>query len=82
MKYQVSVEYQWQGEFSVEADSEDEAREIVKEELFGDPWTDSSGNHQAEILEVYEWDEAAQERQRKQNQELFDKFPLGKHPQY
>lgn len=77
MKYQVGVEYFWEGEFSVEADSEEEAKEIVRDEIFSDPWDDASGNHQAIITEVYEWDEDAQERKRKETEDLLKNFPNG-----
>lgn len=76
MKYQVQVYYTWQGEFSVEAESEEEAKEIVKDETFSDPWSDSIGNHTLEIEQVYEWDEAAQERNRKEVEEIFKKHSL------
>lgn len=76
MKYQVAVYYTWEGEFSVEADSPEEAIEIVRDETFSDPWSDSNGNHTLEIEEVYEWDEAAQERQRKVTEEIFKKHGL------
>lgn len=81
MKYQVAVEYFWEGEFSIEADSEEEAKEIVRDEIFSDPWEDASGNHQAVITGIYEWDEAAQERNRKEVEELFKKYPLGNNAQ-
>jgi hypothetical protein len=74
MKYQVGVTYTWQGEFSVEAESEEEAKEIVRDETFGDPWTDANGNHTTEINEVYEWDEAAQERNREETRKLLDQI--------
>jgi hypothetical protein len=74
MKYQVNVSYTWDGEFSVEADSPEEAWEFVKDDTFSDPWSDASGNHTIELNEVYEWDEAAQERQRKQNEEVLNKY--------
>ena len=74
MKYQVHVFYTWDGEFSVEADSEEEAKEIVRDEVFSGPWSDASGSHTVEIEEVYEWDEAAQERNRIETQKIFDDF--------
>ena len=74
MKYQVNVSYTWNGEFSIEADSPEEAWEIVKDETFGDPWSDADGNHAIKLNEVYEWDKAAQERQRKQNLEILNKY--------
>lgn len=65
MKYQVSVEYTWEGEFSVEAGTKEEAIEMVNDITFSDPWEESTGSHTMEVLEVYEWDEKAQERMRK-----------------
>lgn len=76
MKYQVSVTYTWTGEFSVEADSPEEAVDFVRDETFGDPWEEASGNHTLEIDEVYEWDEAAQERQREQTREVLEKHRI------
>jgi hypothetical protein len=76
MKYQVNVSYTWEGEFSVEADSPKEAWEFVKDDTFGDPWSDACGNHVIKLNEVYEWDEAAQERQRKANEEICKKYPI------
>lgn len=70
----MGVVYHWEGEFAIEADSEDEARELVRDELFGDPWTDSDGNSVYEINEVYEWDNAAQERNYEEVKELFAKY--------
>lgn len=78
MKYQVSIDYHWQGEFSVEADTPEEAIEIVKDETFSDPWDDSSGNHTLHINEVYEWDEAAQERNRQEVKEFFERYDVSK----
>lgn len=75
MKYQVNVDYYWQGEFSVEAESEEEAIEIVKDETFSDPWTNADGNHQLVVNEVYEWDEEAQERNKEEVKKYFDNLP-------
>jgi hypothetical protein len=73
MKYQVGVYYKWEGEFAIEADSKEEAREFVRDELFSDPWNDSDGSSEYEIIEIYEWDEAAQERHSKEIEEQFAK---------
>lgn len=74
MKYQVGVTYTWTGEFSVEADSPEEAIEFVRDETFSDPWEEASGNHTLEIDEVYEWDEAAQEKHREETMAIIDKY--------
>ena len=77
MKYQVGITYTWTGEFSVEADSIEEAIEIVEDETFSDPWSadyETLGQHTLEIDEVYEWDEAAQERVSQETKKVIDDF--------
>jgi hypothetical protein len=80
MKYQVGVVYTFEGEFSIEADSEEEAREIVKEITFSDPFSDGdlSGDGDLEITEVYEWDEAAQQKHSELIAENFKNFDKNK----
>lgn len=77
MKYQVAVTYTWTGEFSVEADSEQEAIDIVKDETFSDPWDidfETLGSHTLNIDEVYEWDEAAQEKATQETRKIIEDF--------
>lgn len=74
MKYQVAVTYTWTGEFSVEADTPEEAMDFVADETFSDPWENASGNHTLQVDEVYEWDEAAQEKNRQQTRMIFEEF--------
>jgi hypothetical protein len=60
---------------SVEAETEEEAKEIVRDTLFSDPFNDSDieGDSSTEILEVYEWDKKAQCRFENEVNERFSK---------
>ena len=78
MKYQVGFNLVLQGEMSIEADSPEEAKQIAKDELMFIHVDDAVADTTELVLEEpYEWDEAAQERNKKEVEELFKKFPLG-----
>lgn len=78
MKYQVVYEVSIQGEISVEADTPEEAREMAIEAVadirVNGELTDFLDKY---VGEPYEWDEAAQERHRKETEKLFNKFQTG-----
>lgn len=76
MKYQVGYKVTLIGEMSIEAETPEEATETAIEELNSiDVNGAMSEVESGHTYEPYEWDEAAQERQRKQNEELFNKCP-------
>jgi len=79
MKYQVGFSMVVEGEMSIEADNPEEAKEIVRDELMSLYIADACFDVTQLITdEPYEWDDAAQERNMKQNQELFAKYPISK----
>lgn len=72
MKYQVGFSLALQGEMSIEADSPEVAKEIAKDELMFIHVDDATADTTELFIEnPYEWDEAAQERNRKEIEEIF-----------
>lgn len=76
MKYQVGFIYTFEGEFSVEAESAEEAKEMLRDLTFSDPFNDCDieGNSTTEIIEVYEWDNIAQEKYENEINERLNKY--------
>jgi hypothetical protein len=78
MKYQVGFIYTYEGEYSVEADSIEEAKELLRDLVFSDPFNepDLDGNFTCKITEVYEWDENAQKKFETALNERLSKYDL------
>jgi hypothetical protein len=74
MKYQVGFSLVLQGEMSVEADTIEEAKEIARDELMFISIDDATADTSSlDLEEPYEWDEAAQERNKEYVKSIFDK---------
>lgn len=75
MKYQVPYEATIYGEMAIEADTPEEAKEIAREALdsvrVNDEFCELTNDY---VAEPYEWDEAAQERNRQSIKKLFERF--------
>jgi hypothetical protein len=77
MKYQVGFSLVLQGEMSVEADTPEDAKEMVKDELMFISIDDADADTtELWIDDPYEWDEAAQKRNSEEVKEILKKFPL------